>query len=83
MNYYDILGVGRDAPIDEIKKAYRKKAIEHHPDKGGDEEEFDGNEKKIWTIASTNMIPVMFGALQEAMAKIEILTARIEQLENK
>ncbi len=40
MNYYDILGVGRDAPIDEIKKAYRKKAIEHHPDKGGDEAKF-------------------------------------------
>ena len=51
--------------------------------KGGDEEEFNGNEKSIWTIASTNMIPTMFGALQEAMAKIEELTARIEALENK
>jgi len=40
MNYYDILGVTKDASTEDIKKAYRKKAIEHHPDKGGDESKF-------------------------------------------
>ena len=39
-NYYDVLGVDRNATPDEIKKAYRKKALEHHPDKGGDENMF-------------------------------------------
>lgn len=33
-NYYDILGVSKGASQDEIKRAFRKKAHEHHPDKG-------------------------------------------------
>jgi len=33
-NYYDILGVAKTASQDEIKKAFRKKAHEYHPDKG-------------------------------------------------
>lgn len=39
MGYYEILGLDTDATSEEIKKAYRKRALECHPDKGGDAEE--------------------------------------------
>ncbi len=39
-DYYEVLGVGKTASADEIKKAFRKAAIEHHPDRGGDEAKF-------------------------------------------
>lgn len=41
MDHYETLGVDRSASVDEVKKAYRKLAMRHHPDKpGGDSEKF-------------------------------------------
>ncbi len=39
-DYYEVLGIGKNASADEIKTAFRRLAIEHHPDRAGDEERF-------------------------------------------
>lgn len=49
-DYYKILGVEKGASADEIKKAFRKLAMEHHPDRKG------GNEAKFKEVNEANQI---------------------------
>jgi molecular chaperone DnaJ len=53
-NFYNILGVTETASQDEIKKAYRKLAVEHHPDKGGNEEKFKEISEAFDTLGDQN-----------------------------
>ena len=50
INYYQTLGVDRDATPDQIKRAYRKLASQHHPDKGGDVKKFQEIEEAYRTL---------------------------------
>jgi DnaJ-class molecular chaperone len=53
-NLYEVLGVQKDASQDEIKKVYRKLAVQHHPDKGGDPEKFKNITEAYNTLSDTN-----------------------------
>jgi DnaJ-class molecular chaperone len=51
INYYQTLGVDRDATPDQVKRAYRKLASQHHPDKGGDKNKFQEIEEAYRTLS--------------------------------
>jgi DnaJ-class molecular chaperone len=49
-DYYATLGVSKTATADEIKKAFRKLASQHHPDKGGDTQKFQAIQAAYATL---------------------------------
>jgi len=51
---YEILGITQSATVEEVKKAYKKMAIKHHPDKGGDEATFKEITKAYEILSDEN-----------------------------
>ena len=52
-DYYQILGVDKTATEQEIKSAYRKLAMQHHPDRGGDAEQFQKISEAYATLSDS------------------------------
>ena len=52
MTHYDTLGVSKNASTEEIKKAYRRLASKHHPDKGGDKHKFQEIEEAYRVLSN-------------------------------
>lgn len=61
-NYYQTLGVNRDASRDEIKSAYRKLAQKFHPDKNDGDEFFEERFKEIQEAYETLIDPLKKGS---------------------
>ena len=46
-DYYDLLGVSRNASEDDIKKAYRKQELQHHPDRNPGDKQAEEKFKEV------------------------------------
>lgn len=68
-NFYDLLGVSRDSSVDELKKAYKKAALQHHPDKGGDTEKFKECGAAMETLADERKRAAYDAGLVRARSK--------------
>lgn len=51
MDYYKVLGVSENASQDDVKKAFRKLSLKHHPDKGGDQTKFSEINEAYQTLS--------------------------------
>ena len=74
-NPYDILGVSPDASPDEVKKAYRKKARENHPDLNPDDPGAAERMNKINEAYDRIMNPEKYEARAEVRAAIDAINA--------
>ena len=52
-DYYEVLGVTKNASADELKKAYRRLAMKHHPDRNPDDKSAEEKFKEIHTAYET------------------------------
>ena len=54
MNHYETLGIDRNASPEDVKKAYRRLASKHHPDKGGNTKTFQDIQTAYDTLSDPN-----------------------------
>ncbi|HLL13502.1 MAG TPA: DnaJ domain-containing protein [Pyrinomonadaceae bacterium] len=63
-DYYTVLGAARDDTRAEIERRYKRLAVEHHPDRGGDEEEMKAI-NEAWGVLKDDATREAYDALSE------------------
>jgi hypothetical protein len=63
-DYYTVLGAERDDSREEIERRYKRLAVEHHPDRGGDEEEMKAI-NEAWSVLKDDATRETYDAMRE------------------
>ena len=74
--YYELLHVKKNATSSEIKKSYRKLAMKHHPDKGGDPEKFKEITEAFEVLSDSNKRELYNSGGKEARLDSQYFFAR-------
>lgn len=78
MDYYTTLGINKQASSDDIKRAYRKLASQHHPDKGGDTAKFQ-KIQQAYDVLSDDIKRNQYDKANDPLSRLESFFAQFQQ----